>query len=82
MCQVLGNAEGSQMITLSASQRNIVDRLRAGASLSWVGGNVGKFQIVDGHITRPVNPRTIDALLKAKVIERDLLGDCQLATPG
>lgn len=63
---------------LSAAQQRLVARMKAGATLKWAGDK-GKYQLVDGTVVRTVDPRTVDLLLQAGTIERDLLGACVLA---
>jgi hypothetical protein len=71
-------AAGEQTMALSTAQQNLLDRMKAGARLAW-SSDRGRYQLTDGRTIRSVNPRTVDQLVRAKQIERDLMGGCSVA---
>lgn len=68
------------MNRLSASQQLIVDKMLAGARLCWLSER-GLFRLEDGPTQRTVDPRTVEALVKAQAIEKDMVGGCRVVTP-
>jgi hypothetical protein len=67
-----------EMARLSSSQERIITRMRAGARLAW-NSDLGKYRMVDGPILSTVDPRTVDALVKAGIIEKDIVGGCRVS---
>lgn len=63
---------------LSAPQQRLIDRMKAGAHLAWLSEK-GKYQLVDGPVVRTVDHRTVEQLVQASKIDRDMLGGCVLA---
>ena len=77
MCPARQTRRGRKVTTLSSAQQRLLDRLRSGARLQWMGDK-GKYQLVDGPLVRTVDPRTVDQLVQTAKIERDLVGGCVL----
>ena len=65
----------------STAQARVVAQLACGAQLRWDSAT-GSFRLVDGVSTRTIQGRTVDALAAARLIERDVLGDCALSSAG
>lgn len=65
------------MTTLSSAQQKIVDRIKAGAALSFDTGP-GRYVIREAGRTSYADQRTIDAMLKNQFIAQDIMGRCEI----
>lgn len=62
----------------SVTQQRLLDRIRNGAKLSFESCS-GKYKLVEGSITKTIDPRTVEALRGQHLIEGTLTGQYSIA---
>lgn len=68
-----------QPYRLSQPQKTLLDKMMAGARLRH-GHADGVFRLQDGTIERAVSPATVNALIRANVVHKDMTGVCRLVS--